>query len=143
MKRLFLVALCAVSILPAAGDSKAEQEVLAAMQSWKQAMMKKDPAALEKIFHADVTYAHSSGLIENRAEAIKHVSEGNVIYESIDFADTQVRVYGNMAIVTGKVKMSQSSNGKSNPVNLVVLHVFSKGPQGWKMIARQATRPTT
>ena len=55
------------------------------------------------------------------------VSESNVNYESIDFADMQVRVYGNMALVTGKVAMSQSSNGKANTSNLVVLHVFSKG----------------
>src|SRR5262249_42876080 len=129
----------AAASAPAAPSGK-EKEVLAALDAWKAAMMKKDRAAFEKVFHPDLTFAHSSGLIETKAQAIEHVCGGAATFEGIDFADTKVRVYGNTALVTGKVDYHQKENGTVNLVKLVVLTTWLKGPHGWQMVARQAAR---
>ena len=119
-----------------AADPKAD--VLAAMESWKQAMLTKDTAALDRLLHPDLTYSHSDGKTQTKADLLK--SPGN--NQSITFGETTVRVYGDTALVKGPVEfVNQTANGP-NTVHLSVLHVWLKGPQGWQMVARQATKVT-
>ena len=118
-----------------------EQEVLAAQDLWRQAMTRKDRAAFEKVLHPELRYGHSSGLIETKAQAIQHVLGSTAIWERIEFRDTLVKVQGDTAIVTGKVDVHQRGTKNRTLIKLVVLSVWKKGPPGWQMLARQATRP--
>lgn len=138
--KIWICFLLSSVMLYAAADSKPEKDVLAAMDAWKQATMNKDRGALEKLLHNDLTYSHSSGHSQTKAEVIQSVTSGKSTVEAIDFSDTTVRVYGNAALVRGKVDIRNSTDGKSTTANLNILHVWVKGPQGWQMVARQATR---
>src|SRR5688572_31100995 len=138
----FLLAftLLALSPLPAAAASAAEKEVLAAMDLWKRGMVKKDVAAFDAVFHPDLTYGHSSGLIENKTQATDHVIKNSTVYDDIRFADTKVSVTGNTALVTGKVQyLKRPKDQKVIVQDLVVLSVWVKTAKGWQMRARQAT----
>ncbi len=131
------------TVLSAAGtDSKAEKEVLAAMDAWKQATMKKDRAALDRLLHEDLTYSHSSAQNQTKAEVLDSVMNGKATVEGIEFADTKVRVYGSTALVKGKVDITNNTAGKSTTAHLDILHVWIKGSHGWQLVARQATRLT-
>ncbi len=133
--------LLSASVLSAAGsESKGEKEVLAAMDAWKQATMKKDKSALEKLLHADLSYTHSSGKNETKADVIKSVTTGPGTVEAITFTANTVRVYGNSALVKGKVDITNNTAGKSSTSSLDILHVWIKGSQGWQMVGRQAIR---
>ena len=140
MKKWICILLFAGFLSAASSDSKAEKEVLAAMDAWKQATMKRDGAALDKLLHPDLTYSHSSAANQTKAEVIKAVTTGKATVEDITFSDTTVRVYGNTALVKGKVDIVNNTDGKSTPAHLNILHVWIKGPHGWQMVARQATR---
>ena len=121
---------------------KAEKEILAQMETFRHAMLKKDPAAFDKVFHADLSYGHSIGLIENKKQATDHVLKSTTVYKAIDYADTKISVRGDTAFVTGKVHYEK--HPKDQPVlhqNLVVLSVWVNGPKGWQMLARQSTEP--
>jgi ketosteroid isomerase-like protein len=125
---------------PAFAANPNEKAVLAALDAYKAAMLKQDGPALEKIFHPDLSYAHSSALVETKEQAIKHVLAG-AGWEAIEFADTTVRFQGNVAIVNGKLDMHQREKDKPTTISkLVALTVWVKGPKGWQMIARQAVR---
>jgi ketosteroid isomerase-like protein len=138
---LLPVSVSAAPALPAAKEAAKEKEVLAALDLWKAAMMKKDRATFEKVFHPDLTFGHSSGLVETKAQAIEHVVAGAASFDAIDLAETKVRLQGNTALVTGKMDYHQRENGKVQLVGLVVLTVWVKGAPGWQMIARQAAKP--
>ena len=125
---------------PALAAGSGEKEVLAAMDGLKDAMLKKDRAALDKIFHADLTYGHSSAKVENKAEAIAHMVDG-LGWEAIELADTTVRLHGNVAIVNGKADFHERKKDQPASVaKLLILTVWVKGPHGWQLIARQAVR---
>ena len=140
MKKWICILLFTTFLSAASTDSKAEKDVLAAMDAWKQATMKRDGAALDKLLHPDLTYSHSSAMTQTKADVIKAVTTGKATVEDITFSDTTVRVYGNTALVKGKVDIVNNTDGKSTPAHLNILHVWIKGPQGWQMVARQATR---
>ena len=131
----------AVTATAPALAAPAEAEVMAAMDVWKQAMIKKDKAAFDKVLHPDLRYGHASGKIETKAEAIQHITSAEGGYTNITFSDTKVMVQGKTAIVTGKVDYLERAHGKEGLVHLVVLSVWTKGPQGWQMLARQSTKP--
>jgi ketosteroid isomerase-like protein len=141
MRKPALLAVLALFLTTTAvAASPREQAVLAALDAWKNAMLKQDRAALEKIFHSDLTYAHSSATVQNKEEAIAGVLKGEG-WEAIDLADTTVRFQGNVALLNGKVDMHERHKGKPISISkLIQLSVWVKGPQGWQMIARQAVR---
>jgi ketosteroid isomerase-like protein len=139
MNKLILLLLSGIVLSAASPDPKTEKEVLAAMDAYKQAMMKKDAAALAKIVSDDLTYTHSSNLHQDKAALLASLKE-NTIVEAIDFKDLKVRVYGGTALVKGDVDFRNNAAGVVTVSKLNVLHVLVKGPQGWQLVARQATR---
>jgi ketosteroid isomerase-like protein len=148
MKTLIAILLATLSLSGATSyaeqppDAKAEADIMAAMEAWRQAMMKKDGAALERLYHADLSYGHSNGQIETKSEAIQHIVTSKADYAAVDLVDTKVRVQGSFALMTGRVNYKQVTDGKPSDVKLFVLHVWTRGPQGWQMIGRQSTRET-
>ncbi len=140
MKLLLTLFCCAGALLAADPSSKAEKEVLAAMEAWKKATMTKDKSALEKLLHDDITYTHSNAHNETKADVIKAVTTGKSTTEAIKFIDTTVRVFGNTALVKGKVDITNNADGKSTANHLNILHVWLRGSQGWQLVARQAIR---
>src|SRR3954466_10994953 len=136
---LLLFSTAAAVVSAATPDPKTQKEVLAALDAYKQAMMKKDAAALTKLLTDDLTYTHSSNLHEDKAAVLASLKNGTV-YEAIDFKDPKVRVYGNTAVVVSDVDFHNNANGVVTVNKLNVLHVFVKGPSGWQLAARQATR---
>ena len=140
MNKWFMV-LLSTAILSAAGvDSKGEKDVLGAMDAWKQATIKKDGAALEKLLHADLTYSHSSGKTQTKKDVLDQVTKGPGTVDAIDFSETTVRIYGKTALVKGIVDITGTTGGKTTKSHLSILHVWIKDGQGWQMVGRQATK---
>jgi ketosteroid isomerase-like protein len=138
---LMALVLASVSTFAAPpSDPQAEKDVMAAMESWRQAMLKKDGAGLARLYHEDIRYGHSSGLVEDKKTAVNHIVTSKADYASVDLIDTKVTVNGNIALVNGRVNFKQVTDGKANDVKLHVLHVWTRTPQGWQMIGRQSTR---
>ena len=114
--------------------------MLAAMDAYKQGLIKKDAAALSKVLSDDLIYTHSSNLHEDKAAVLESLKKPATT-EAIDFKNLSVRVYGNTAVVVGDVDFTNNpGTGASTTTKLNVLHVLVKGPQGWQLVARQATR---
>jgi ketosteroid isomerase-like protein len=127
-------------------DPKAVKDVQAASDALKQAMMKKDAAGLQKYLHDDLTYSHSNGRTQTKAEVIQATTTGNTTIEAMDFTESTVRVYGNTALIKSNLDMRNSSAGKSSTAHINILMVWLKGPGGWQLVGRQATQlspPTT
>lgn len=132
MVKWLLVFAAAASLY--AADPKAD--VLAAMESWKQAVLKKDAAALDRLLHPDLTYSHSDGKTQTKADILK--SPGNT--QSITFGESSVRVYGDTALVKGPIEIVSIASGTPTATHLSVLQVWLKGPNGWQMVARHSTK---
>ncbi len=141
MRRFVLAfALLTLTVSPALAGSPEEKEVLAALETWRQAMLTKDAAKFDKVFHSALSYGHSIGLVENKTQATDHVMKSTTVYKAVELSDTKVDVRGDTAVVTGKARYEKHPKGA--PVlhqNLVTLSVWAKTPRGWQMIARQST----
>jgi len=138
MKKLTLI-LIAAAAFAASSNDPSEKGVLAAMDAFKTATINRDGAALKKLLADDLTYTHSAGQEQTKAQYIESIVSGKSVVEALVFTGTTVRTYGNFALVKGRVDLSHS---KTNVVHMNILHVWRHGPQGWQLVARQATRLT-
>jgi ketosteroid isomerase-like protein len=136
MKTAFTLLLL---VLPAfAADSpKTGKDVLATLDTWKQAMLKGDAGTLDKLYHKDLAYTHSSAKTETKTESIANATKPGAIYKALEFHDLTTHVYGNTATVKGKFDIT---NGEGTLSHLDVLMVWLKSPQGWQLVARQAVK---
>ncbi len=105
------------------------------LEAWKQAVLKKDAASLQKMYHADLTYTHSSAMTETKAEAIAAVAKGST--KAIEYRDITTKIYGKTAIMKGKFDITNDQNSTSH---LVILMVWEKSGSDWQLLARQATK---
>ncbi|HTY62767.1 MAG TPA: nuclear transport factor 2 family protein [Acidobacteriota bacterium] len=142
MMTKILLVMCSVFLTASAFGAGSEKEVLAAMNTWKQAMLTRDRAALETLYAPGLIYVHSSGKQENKTEAIEAVVAGKDKYESISLEDMAISLYGDTALVKAKVILRINNGTETNTLLLDVLHVWIKNPVGWQMVARHALRLT-
>jgi ketosteroid isomerase-like protein len=124
-------------VLPAFAAGSAEKEVLGALDAWKQAALKGDPAALGKLYHDDLAYTHSNGMTQTKPVAIASETNPTGIYKGIEMRDLDVHVYGNTAILEYKLDLTHFAG---DTAHLHEIMVWLKSPQGWQLLARHATR---
>jgi ketosteroid isomerase-like protein len=131
----------AVALPATNADPRDEKAVMATLEDMAQATVKKDVATLDKIYHPDLTYSHSSAMLQSKAEVLK-AAAGPAVTESMTFHDSTIRIYGNVALVRGLNELRNGTPGAMHDNHLNILWVLVKGPgpHGWQIVARQTTR---
>src|SRR5215813_2833723 len=91
------LALAAAS-LPAYAESADELAVRKAIEDLTKAMVGADKAALESLVSDQLSYGHSSGAVQNKAEFVGVIASKKTIYKSISLTEPTIAVVGNNAI---------------------------------------------
>ena len=138
MKKILLIALL---LFPSLTFAQAAKEVETAIQSLKAAMLSEDEAALKQLTSANLTYGHSSGLIENQEQFLEVFASKKTDYQNWDISNQTISFEGkNLALVRHHVAALISTNGTENKLNIGLLMVWVKEKGDWKLLARQAFR---
>ncbi|MDV3308486.1 MAG: nuclear transport factor 2 family protein [Cyclobacteriaceae bacterium] len=135
MRNVSLIALVALlSVMVASAQSREEKAVAAAVERLRQAMLDGDRTALESLTAAELSYGHSSGLIEDKKTFVDALVTGKSDFKEINLTNQTIKVAGNVAIVRHEM------HGESNtgPVNIGILLVWQGKGDNWKLVARQA-----
>lgn len=117
----------------------AEQQVLAALDAWKNATISKDAAALDAILHPDIAYSHSNCNTESKPDILSKLDRPGGA-QAIEFSNVLTRVAAHTAFVKADVDYTNRRDGEDSIAHLNVLHVFVNEGGQWRMFARQATR---
>ncbi len=134
-------AVLALVLVPALlGAADAGQAVLAAQDARFAATIKADVAALSALMTDDLTYTHSSGVTETKAEFLDGIRSGKYAYRSIDSKDRRVRLHGEAAIVSGTAHIVIEPGGKRTEIDLYFSELYVKEGGAWRMALWQATR---
>jgi hypothetical protein len=100
-------------------------------------VIQRDEAALQRVLAEDLTYSHANGRTQNKAEYIAAILKGPGRYESFTESDTQVRVYGGTAVLTGYVDVKMAGRDQYR-VRTLEVYVLNNGR--WQMAAKQSAR---
>ena len=142
MKSSFLMAiiLATVSTSTLMAQDKDEPAITAVVESFRKALIDPDKATLDKLTANELTYGHSSGLIQDKASFEEALLAGKSDFVSIDLSDQTVNVVGNTAWVRHTLTAVTNDGGKPGQTKLSVLLVWIKQKGQWRLLARQAVK---
>jgi Domain of unknown function (DUF4440) len=95
--------------------------------------------ALTQLMSDDLVHIHATGLTENKTSYLAGVA---LLPRRSSRLSTAVRMYGNMAVLTGKVTNRVRRPGATSDEisNLMVTQVACKETHGWRFVSYHATR---
>lgn len=139
---LFSVLLTLV-VAPVFAQSKDEQVVAAAVESLRKAMIDPDKATLDALVLDDLTYGHSSGIVQDKAAFEAALLSKSSVFVTVDLTDQTVKVVGTTAWVRHTLTATTNDGGKPGTTHLSVLLVWLKQKGQWRLFARQAVKIPT
>jgi Domain of unknown function (DUF4440) len=108
-----------------------------AVEALRKATLAQDKAKLEQLSAAELSYGHSGGAVQNKAEFIDGVMTRKATVKSINFPDLKIAVAGDAAIARHIYESESETDGKPNSVRIGTLEVWQKQGGNWKLLARQ------
>lgn len=124
-------------------NSAAVIEVTNASERFRLAMIDPGHEALDAVLADELSYGHSNGRVETKAGFVSELMEGRSDFVSIEITDQSVVLADDaMALVRHTLSAETNDSGRPARVVLKVLCVWLKRSGQWKLIARQAVRPS-
>ena len=125
----------------AVAESADEAAVARAVEALRQATFGQDKTQLEALCAEQLSYGHSDGRVENKAQFIEGVMTRKAIVKSITLSDHTITIVGNDAIARHTLASESETDGKPTSTKIGVLQVWQKQGGAWKLLARQSVRP--
>ena len=98
-------------------------------------MISPDKSTLEKLTAEDLSYGHSTGVVQNKSEFIKEVLSGPVKFFQIDNANQMITVTDNTATVRNICSIKGTRDGAPLDLKIGILMIWIK-KGGWLEITR-------
>ena len=138
-KLLLAIAVLLISTAMNA-QTNSEKEVADAVETLRKAMIDGNEAMLKNITAEALSYGHSGGKVETKADFVTTLATGKSDFVSIELTDQTIQVSNDVAIVRHTLSGKTNDGGKPGEVHLKILTVWQKQKGGWKMLARQAVK---
>jgi ketosteroid isomerase-like protein len=122
---------------PSLAESSEEAAVDKAVEALRKALLTADKGELEKLAADQLSYGHSSGKVQTKAEFIDGVVTRKAIVKSLSFPELTIAVAGDAAVVRHLYVSESETDGKPNSVRIGALQVWQKQGGNWKLLARQ------
>ncbi len=117
----------------AAAPSGDEAAVAQAVEAFRNAMLKADRTQFEALTADQLSYGHSAGRVETKAQFIDAATSGQSTWKFITLTDQTIQIVGKNAIVRHTLTGETERDGKTNMV-------WHKPDGQWQLLARQAVR---
>ena len=105
-----------------------------------EAMIKPDSVALRNLTTEELTYGHSTGLIDSRESFMSSLLSGQTDVSKIDVKNQEITIKGDVAWVRSNTIIELIEAANKRLVDLKMLYVWVKEKGFWRLLARQAVR---
>ena len=148
--RVSLVAAAGASLLLASGTvlssksspAREDAEVVAALDEKYQAAVKaNDFATMDKILADDFVLVTGAGKAFNKSDLLQEARSKSTVYEHQEDTERNVRVWGDTAVVTAKLWVKGSTEGRPVEYRLWFSDTYVRMPAGWRYVFGQASLP--
>jgi len=142
-----LVLMAAILVSGAGGTppqssdrSKTGQELLALETAWDDAVVAKDTTALERIIADDFVMIGADGTVSDKRQLIEGIANPELQIEPFQTEDVRVRIYGNVAVLTGRYSQQGRWKGQAYETAARYTDVYVRSGGRWHAVSAQATR---
>ncbi len=124
----------------AVAQSPDEKKLIQTAKEFHQALVNNSTVSINQQTDKALSYGHSNGWIQTKADVIKDLETGYIDYLSFTEDSITVSMNGNMANLRFVAEISAIMKGATNTYRLKVLEVWVKKGKRWVLFGRQAIR---
>ena len=144
MKTPFVLRLALAIAILATGNSFAsssdDAKTVAALDTQYQAAVKaNDAATMDRILADDFVLVIGSGKTFTKTDLLQSARNKDVQYEHQEDTEQIVRVWGDTAVVTAKLWLKGTQDGKPFDRTLWFSDTYVRTPTGWRYVFGQAS----
>jgi Domain of unknown function (DUF4440) len=140
VKKFFVFIVVFGSFLVLNAQKINNDRLVESVKAFHTALVNKNTMYINQVTDKALSYGHSNGWLETKADMIKNVETNYIAYSS--FGEDSIVVSGNggLANVRFNASITATMNGASNTYALHVLEVWIKKGSRWLLFARQAVK---
>jgi hypothetical protein len=106
-----------------------------------RAMLAFDYSALDEVLSDEVSYIHSTAVVETKAEYFAGMRGGLYEYGAIGILSARTQMFDGVAMTSGVMEMLVGANGsEKGTIRLQHVLVWRLEAGTWRLLLRQATR---
>ncbi|BAI96209.1 hypothetical protein Sj15T_05310 [Sphingobium sp. TA15] len=110
------------------------EDIIRALENRRiAALVSADLAVLDSLLADDLVHVHGTGKIDDKEEYLRGVA-GKYKFHAIQRGDLNIRVFGDLAIVTGRLSQTVSLQGNDRliDVDAIVTQTWIRDKDDWK-----------
>ncbi|MEW6735099.1 MAG: nuclear transport factor 2 family protein [Acidobacteriota bacterium] len=117
-------------------NEKIEQDLIQLDRQWAELAVRGDITAFDRIIADEHVSTFSNGKLVTRDEDRAYIATSAAKYQSITTDDVKIRVYGDTAIIIGRVMVKTRSGSEAQ---YRYTTVWVKRQHNWQIVAEQHT----
>jgi len=145
LSRMARVGALGAALLAANGRVQADDSALVAQlraqaDRWDKAIVRKDRAAVEANMAEDFRNIDGSGEVAGKAAFVDDLMSADLQIDPYTVEDFDVRVYGDVALLSGRTRMTGRYIGKPFTSQYRYIDIYVKRGGQWKIVSVQISR---
>jgi ketosteroid isomerase-like protein len=150
MRRAFIITLLVIAAAPlavgqkterrASNNNRAVREVRQVERELNEAFVRGDVTTLDRNLADDYMSTSPLGVVRTKVQVLEALRTGERRYESLDFDDVRVRVYGNAVVLTSHRTERGQYRGQDTGGQFRQTRVYVRLRGRWRLVATQSTR---
>ncbi|MGP8173991.1 MAG: nuclear transport factor 2 family protein [Terracidiphilus sp.] len=127
--------------MPRGQRHESRHEIFQLEETWRNALLKGDIAAMDSLLADDYMAITASGTLQTKEETLASLRSGKVHFTALDISDRRVRFYGTTALVTSLAQAQGTSTEGDISGSYRCTRVYVRNPQGtWKIVSFEANK---
>ncbi|MES2238722.1 MAG: nuclear transport factor 2 family protein [Bacteroidota bacterium] len=118
--------------------SKEESAVANRLEAFRKALIDPTESNLKELTSTDLSYGHSSGLLQDQKVFIEKLLNKESDFVTIEFQNQSIQIVGDVAIVRHNLAAHTKDSGVEKDIKIGNVLVWQKQKNKWLLIARQA-----
>ncbi len=107
-------------------QTKDAKAVTTAVESLRKALIDGNTTELENLASEKLSYGHSGGAVEGKAEFVEKIASGKSDFVTIELSEQTISVSGKTAVVRHTLNGTTNDGGKPATIKLKILLVWQK-----------------
>jgi ketosteroid isomerase-like protein len=107
---------------------------------WDKAILAKDRAAIEANMADDFRQIDGAGNVETKESFLRDIVAPELKIDPYTVEDFEVRLYGEVALLSGRTRMTGRYNGKPFTTHYRYIDVYVRRAGEWKIVSVQISR---
>jgi ketosteroid isomerase-like protein len=123
-----------------AGDKEDVAKLTQLSNAWDQAIVAKKETAVANNMAEDFRIIDGYGNVDGKKKFVEDILDAKLTIDPYTVEDFEVRLYGDMALLSGRTLMTGRYDGKPFESNYRYIDIYARRGGEWKIVSVQITK---